>query len=109
MERHTIAAPDPSPQVAMKKSRKLCCTMIDTLGRELMIRRHFRMDESGWPTHNESYSIKSGQVVTITTRSDVEASNTVLPITYERFTEMAQPGDTIYIGRCVAAALCAGI
>ncbi len=26
-------------QLAMRKSRRLCCTMVDTLGRELMIRR----------------------------------------------------------------------
>lgn len=87
----------------MRQSRRLCCTMIDTLGRELMIRRHFRMDEHGWPIHNESYNIKAGQKVNITTRSDVEASNSVLPITYERFTDMAMAGDTIYIGRWAGA------
>lgn len=41
----------------------------------------------------------SGQQVIITTRTDVEASGAVLPITYDKFTEMAQKGDTIYIGR----------
>lgn len=29
-------------QQAMRKSRRLCCTMVDTLGRELMIRRQVR-------------------------------------------------------------------
>ena len=40
-----------------------------------------------------------GAQVIVTTRLDVEAGSTVLPITYSRFTEMAVRGDTIYIGR----------
>ncbi len=34
---------------AMKRTRKLCAIVIDTLGREVMIRRPFRIDPDGWP------------------------------------------------------------
>lgn len=43
--------------------------------------------------------MQAGQQVIITTRPDVEASSSVLPITYSQFTEMAVKGDTVYIGR----------
>lgn len=36
-------------QLAMRKSRRLCCTMVDTLGRELMIRR-----QVGLKVHSQS-------------------------------------------------------
>ncbi len=58
-----------------------------------------KIGEDGWPIHEESFTVTSGQQVIITTRTDVEASGAVLPITYDKFTEMAQKGDTIYIGR----------
>jgi hypothetical protein len=38
----------------------------------------------------------------ITTRQDVEASPTVLPVTYPMLHNMVKQGDTIYIGRCVS-------
>mmetsp|Transcript_33774 Transcript_33774/g.60980 ORF Transcript_33774/g.60980 Transcript_33774/m.60980 type:complete len:646 (-) Transcript_33774:934-2871(-) len=86
-------------QFAMKKSRRLCATMVDTLGRELMIRRQVKIGEDGWPIHEESFNVTAGQEVILTTRSDVTASSNILPITYSGFTEMAEKGDTIYIGR----------
>lgn len=55
--------------------------------------------EDGWPVHEDSFTVTAGQTVTVTTRPDVQASSTVLPITYDKFTEMAQKGDTIYVGR----------
>lgn len=84
---------------AMRQTRKLCCTMVDTLGREVMIRRAVKIDDQGWPVHESSIYIKAGQMVTLTTRSDVEASSSVLPLTYDRFNSMTEPGDTVYIGR----------
>ncbi|KXZ44880.1 hypothetical protein GPECTOR_61g833 [Gonium pectorale] len=85
--------------MAMRKGRRLCCTMVDTLGRELMIRRQVTIGEDGWPIHEESFAVTAGQQVIITTRPDVVASGAVLPITYSKFTEMAVKGDTIYVGR----------
>lgn len=55
--------------------------------------------EDGWPIHEESFTVTAGQQVIITTRTDVDASGSVLPITYSKFTEMAVKGDTVYIGR----------
>jgi pyruvate kinase len=31
--------------------------------------------------------------------SDVECSDTVLPVTYTKFAGMMEPGDTLYVGR----------
>lgn len=64
-----------------------------------MIRRQVTIGEDGWPVHEASFSVSAGQTVTVTTRADVAASSTMLPITYDKFTEMAQKGDTIYVGR----------
>lgn len=36
---------------AMRKTRKLCAVMVDTIGRELIINREARLDERGWPVH----------------------------------------------------------
>lgn len=51
-----------------------------------------KMDEQGWPVHEESYSVTQGQRVVLTTRPDVAASSSLLPITYEGFTDMAEKG-----------------
>lgn len=85
-------------QEAMRISRKLCATMVDTLGREIMIKRRFTVDDNGWPVHEGTFTITAGQTITLTTR-DVEASETVLPVTYDQFNTMAEAGDTIYVGR----------
>lgn len=31
--------------------------------------------------------------------ADVEATDTILPVTYHKFADMMEPGDNIYIGR----------
>ncbi|KAI8472796.1 MAG: pyruvate kinase [Monoraphidium minutum] len=86
-------------QEAMRKTRKLCAIMLDTLGREVMIRRPFRIDPDGWPNQaGQEIEVKGGQKLTLTTR-DVECSATVFPITYPRFAEMMEPGDNVYLGR----------
>ncbi len=81
------------------QARKLCAIVVDTMGREIMTRRPFRL-ENGWPVHDNPIDIKSGQRLTLTTRPEAEASTELLPITYDRFPDMVEPGDTIYIGRC---------
>lgn len=87
-------------QLAMKQTRRLCATMVDTLGRELMIRRPILMEASGWPRINaEAFEITAGDSVAITTRGGVEAGPTALPITYTKFPAMCEKGDYVYIGR----------
>ena len=39
---------------AVRRSRVMCAIMVDTLGRELMIRRPFSLNEDGWPVHNQA-------------------------------------------------------
>jgi len=37
--------------------------------------------------------------VTLTTGSAREGAGNVLPVSYEKFTSMVQPGDTVFLGR----------
>lgn len=86
-------------QTAMKKSRKLCAIVLDTLGREVMIRRPFRIEADGWPNQaGQEILVKMGQTLTLTTR-DVECTDTLLPVTYPKFAGMMEAGDTLYVGR----------
>jgi len=86
-------------QEAMRRTRRLCAVILDTLGRDLMIKRKYGVDENGWPGIFEQISITSGQVVTITTDPAAECTNSVFPITYPKFPQMCQSGDSIFIGR----------
>jgi hypothetical protein len=38
-------------QVAMSRTKKLCAVIIDTLGREVMVRRPCVFGQDGWPAH----------------------------------------------------------
>ena len=38
---------------AVKRTRRLCAVLVDTLGRELMIRRTYTLSEDGWPVHEQ--------------------------------------------------------
>lgn len=38
-------------QVAMSRTKKLCAVIVDTLGREVMVRRPCVIAEDGWPAH----------------------------------------------------------
>jgi hypothetical protein len=38
-------------QVAMSRTKKLCAVIIDTLGREVMVRRPCVFGPDGWPAH----------------------------------------------------------
>lgn len=42
---------------AMRRTRKLCAVMLDTVGRELIVERGARLDETGWPMHDSNVSI----------------------------------------------------
>lgn len=86
-------------QEAMKRSRRLCATVIDTMGRELMIRGQWQANDQGYPWVLGRNEIKTGQRINLTTREDAVADESTLPIMYPKFTQMAQPGDTISIAR----------
>lgn len=86
---------------AMRKTRKLCAVMVDTIGRELVINRENKLDERGWPVHEgQPIQVSAGDKITITTRElECNAEDGVLPISYPRFAGMVQKGDTIFLAR----------
>jgi len=84
---------------AMRRTRRLCAVMLDSLGREIMIRREYGVDESGWPGIFDQLNIEAGQRITITTDPEAECTNTVFPVTYPKFPAMCQEGDSIFVGR----------
>jgi hypothetical protein len=45
-------------QEAMKLTKKLCAVVVDTLGREMLIRRPFTIDEHGWTCLEGEYEVR---------------------------------------------------
>ena len=48
---------------AMKRTRKLCAVMVDTIGRELIINRPTTDDQDGWPKFEKGISVSLGDKV----------------------------------------------
>lgn len=69
-------------EIAMQKTCKLCAVMLDTLGREIFVRRAFQIGPDGWPVHDASFDIQAGQKVTLTTNPDATATAELLPVNY---------------------------
>jgi len=86
-------------QAAMSTERRLCCTIVDTAGRELMIRHDMSQEVAPHETHETPFTINKGDIVTITTRTDLSGLPTELNVSYPNFPSMTEPGDLIYIGR----------
>jgi pyruvate kinase len=86
-------------QEAMKRTSRLCAVMLDSLGRELMVKRKYGVDENGWPGIFDQLQIANGARVTITTDPAAECTDAVFPVTYAKFPAMCQPGDSIFVGR----------
>ncbi|GAB4821631.1 hypothetical protein N2152v2_008677 [Parachlorella kessleri] len=70
---------------AMRRTRRLCSVWLDTMGREMVVRRKVEYDEGGWPAHGESLKAEKGQTITVTTDPAGEATATVYPINYPSF------------------------
>ena len=65
------------------------------------------LDDQGWPVHPEAISVKEGQQLVLTTRLDVEASETVLPVTYNGFADLVERGVwVLYLCVCVCVCVC---
>eukprot|EP01026_Neomeris_dumetosa_P032176 TRINITY_DN2549_c0_g1_i2.p1 TRINITY_DN2549_c0_g1~~TRINITY_DN2549_c0_g1_i2.p1 ORF type:complete len:625 (+),score=95.03 TRINITY_DN2549_c0_g1_i2:100-1875(+) len=92
----------------MVKTQKLCAICLDTMGREIFVKRTYVIDSEGWPVHRESYEYEKGDKVILTTRSDAESSKDVIPISYNNFHTMPQVGDVIFIGRYLVTGLESG-
>eukprot|EP00892_Ulva_mutabilis_P010259 jgi/Ulvmu1/7605/UM038_0030.1 len=84
---------------AMLKTRRLCAVMVDTLGREIFIRREYEIGEDGWPKHGSSVTIGKGDIITLTTNPNAVQTDTIFPVNYEKLPDMVQQGDQLYIGR----------
>lgn len=44
-------------------ARRLCAVMLDCLGRDMMVRREYGVDENGWPGIFQRLTINAGQTV----------------------------------------------
>ncbi|KAG2488957.1 hypothetical protein HYH03_012576 [Edaphochlamys debaryana] len=77
-------------RVAMRNTKRLCCTMLDTMGPEIIV-----LNRPDAPI-----SLTAGQTITLTCNKTVPASATVLPISYPSWvgTGLA-PGSQIFVGQ----------
>jgi len=53
----------------------------------------------GQPREPRPTGARRGRQVTLTTGPAREGAGNVLPVSYEKFTSMVQPGDTVFLGR----------
>lgn len=92
-------------QAAMKISHRLCAIMLDTAGREICVRRPFKIGEDGWPYHDHPISIKEGQKVCICPPNPPPATLVSLQFVLSIFNHVVHSIDTILsIGRSVGDA-----
>ncbi len=74
---------------AVKKTRRLCAVMLDTVGPELYV-----VNEKGTPIE-----LVEGEQVILTPDKNKQASSKVLPVNYDSLAAAVKPGDTIFIGQ----------
>jgi hypothetical protein len=70
---HSVPSPLARAQEAMKRTRRLCACSIDTMGRELMIRGQWQVNDQGYPWVLGRNDVEAGQTIVITTREDAVA------------------------------------
>ncbi|GIL69969.1 hypothetical protein Vretimale_10037 [Volvox reticuliferus] len=77
-------------RVAMRNTKRLCCTMLDTMGPEIIVLNRPEMP----------ISLNAGQTLTLTCDKSVQASATVLPISYPTLTGTGlAPGSQVFVGQ----------
>lgn len=76
-----------------------CAVVVDTLGRELTVRRVAHLDAHGWPVIPDTVDVAAGTAVTVTPRADAVLSPTLLPLSYGGLAGMVAPGDQLFVGR----------
>lgn len=69
---------------AMLKTRKLCAVMVDTLGREVFVRREFTLGDDDWPKHGSAVQVKTGGQIKLVMDPDAKQTDTVFPINYPK-------------------------
>ncbi|KAL8551697.1 hypothetical protein ACS0TY_000680 [Phlomoides rotata] len=75
--------------VAIKRTKKLCAVMLDTIGPDLVI-----VNKSEHPI-----SLQEGSLVTLTPDQDIQASSDLLPINFSGLSKAVKKGDEIFIGQ----------
>mmetsp|Transcript_25267 Transcript_25267/g.47777 ORF Transcript_25267/g.47777 Transcript_25267/m.47777 type:complete len:580 (+) Transcript_25267:93-1832(+) len=89
-------------EAAMKQTGKLCATMLDTRGPELLIERkdafaqEFQEYDLGAP---DPIILKEDDMITITTDMSMPCNNMYLPIDNKRLPALCKPGDIIFVGQ----------
>ena len=67
----------------MLETKRLCAVMLDTLGREVFVRRDVEVDEAGWPKHGDEIEVPMGGHVTLSVDPNAKQTNTVFPVNYD--------------------------
>lgn len=76
--------------------------IVDTLGRELLVKRESTLNADGWPVIGEPVEVATGSSVTVTTKCEGGAAamtSSVLPTAAPELAAMCQPGDQLFVGR----------
>lgn len=75
-------------KIAMRKAKKLCAVMLDTVGPEVQVH-----NKTGIPI-----KLKADDRIVITPDTTKEPSSEILPITYSGLSEEVKKGDTVFLG-----------
>ena len=81
---------------------KSCAVIVDTLGRELLVKRESTLNADGWPVIGEPVDVAAGSRVTVTTKCEGGAAamtSSVLPTAAPELAAMCHPGDQLFVGR----------
>ena len=81
---------------------KSCAVIVDTLGRELLVKRESTLNADGWPVIGEPVEVVAGSGVTVTTKCEGGAAamtSSVLPTAAPELAAMCRPGDQLFVGR----------
>ena len=67
---------------AMFETKRLCAIMLDTLGREIFVRRQVEIGPDNWPKHGEEIHVPAGGTITLTVDESATQTDTVFPVNY---------------------------
>lgn len=76
-------------KIAVKRSKKLCAVMLDTVGPELQVINK----------NHQIISLEAESLVVLTPDQDKEATSNLLPINFNGLSKAVKKGDTIFIGQ----------
>lgn len=56
--------------------------MVDTLGREVFIRRSVEIGDDGWLKHGDEIFVPKGGIITLTVDPDAKQTSSIFPVSY---------------------------